>query len=186
MAVDLEVAEARARRAYEIARLRRGLLHAMPLGAVVFAVALGGYRAGATFPLGALLYASAVLFLWRGQQLGEGVFPGAIAGLVPLTLAFCAKSYGHVCTGSACVSLCVPACVLGGMLAGSVITFVARRRSAPDSSRTTFFLAASAVALLTGALGCSCVGFGGVIGLFGGLAVPFLAQLAHGFRRRLT
>jgi len=109
MAADLIRAEARARRAYESARGRRGLLYAVPLLAVVLAVVLLGYRPEATLPIGVLLYGASAVLLWRGQQLGAGVLPGAVAGLIPLALALSAKGYGHVCTGSACVSLCVPA-----------------------------------------------------------------------------
>jgi hypothetical protein len=182
MAVNLEIALARARRAYEVARMRRGLLDALPLLGVSFVAAVIGYRAEATLVLGSLLYASATVFLWRGRELGAAVLPGTIAGGIPLVFAICAKAYGHVCTGEACVSFCVPACITGGLLAGFSVTSMATRRSA----RASFSMAACFLALMTGALGCSCVGFGGVLGLVVGIATPLVVRLARESGRSIS
>lgn len=172
--------ESLARRAYEGARLRRAFLFALPLLPIaVVAGCLGGKLPSACC-VGALAYAAAVAFLWRGRELGEAVLPGVVAGVVPLTLALCAKAYGHVCTGEECVSLCVPACTLGGVVAGAYLAILGRRRG----MGLPFWLAAGAVATAVGTLGCSCVGYGGVLGLVGGLLVPQVAAAGLRLARR--
>jgi hypothetical protein len=120
--------------------------------------------------VGALIAAIAWLCIWRGRIAARAVLPGVLAGLVPLTLAFAAQSYGHVCTGSACYSLCVPACTSGGVIGGLVIAGLGRHVASP----VRFWALAALLAGLEGSLGCSCVGFGGVLGLGLGLVVTFL------------
>jgi len=92
---------------------------------------------------------------------------------VPLVFALCANSIGHLCSGDRCMTLCIPACATGGLLAGVVVTGLAVRRR----SGIGFWLAASSVALLTGAMGCASVGYAGLVGLalgFGTGLVPML------------
>ncbi len=175
MARDLVAAEQRAKQAYERTRWRLAFVGPLPLVVLVVAAAALGGRPLAAAAFGTLLYGTGVLFRWRGQQLGAALAPGALAGALPLLLAFAAKAWGHVCLGSSCVSLCLPACCAGGALAGLLITRVAIRRSAGVS----FFAAAFAVAVLVGALGCSCVGFGGVIGLTVGLLLSLVPGLVR-------
>ncbi|HEX2882150.1 MAG TPA: hypothetical protein VHO25_21670, partial [Polyangiaceae bacterium] len=111
------------------------------------------------------LFGNGVLLLWYGQGLQRAVLPGVFAGLIPLASALCANHFGHVCTGGGCVSLCLPACILGGVSAGALLGYWARGRS------WGFVLAASSLALLTGAMGCGCIGYAGVLGLLAGYAV---------------
>ena len=170
MAIDPQAAFLRAERAYELGRVRRAAAFAAPLVALALIAACLGARPVTAACVGAVLLATAGVFLWRGQTLGRSVFPGVIAGLVPLALAVGARSYGHVCTGTECVSLCIPACTAGGLVAGLLIARTARHAA----SRGQFLLGASALALLVGALGCSCVGYGGVAGLGLGLLATLL------------
>ncbi len=166
MAIDRASALARAERAYEIGRARRAATLSVPLLAfAVVAVCLGA-RPLAACCVGVMLLGVAWFCLWRGQTLGRAVFPGVVAGLVPLALAVGAQSCGHVCTGTQCVSLCIPACTIGGVVAGLLIA----RSSRHVSSRGAFLAGASAIAILVGSLGCACVGYGGVAGLAVGLA----------------
>ena len=63
--------------------------------------------------------------------------------------------------------LCVPACAVGGLVAGLAVAGVGLQRK----SGVGFWLGASVLAVLTGAMGCSCVGYPGVGGLLVGYAV---------------
>ena len=171
--MDPDVLETRARRAYERARWRRALVLSIPLLALVIIVAAVGHRPVAAGCIGVLLYGAGASFLWRGQQLGAAVVPGAVAGIVPLLTALAVRACGHVCSGGACVAVCLPSYAASGFVAGVLIAYVARRRS----TGTPFWLAASVVAALVGTLGCSCVGFAGVYGLLAGLTVPFVWEL---------
>src|SRR4051812_20759106 len=112
MAIEQAAALMLARRAYERGRSTRAAILAAPLATMsLLAICLGTRPAVAIAGGSALLLAS-WFFLWRGQTFGRAMFPGVLAGLMPFGLALGARSYGHVCTGSGCVSLCVPACTL--------------------------------------------------------------------------
>jgi hypothetical protein len=56
--------------------------------------------------------------------------------------------------------VCIPACATGGVVAGLAVAGVGA-----SPKRHRFLIAASSVALLTGAMGCACVGHAGVAGL---------------------
>ena len=178
MAVDRAHAFARASRAYEWGRARHAAVFAIPLLALsVVAARLGAAPALAVALGGALLVATWFCF-WRGQTWGRAVVPGVMAGLIPLACSVAARSYGHVCTGSECFSLCIPACTFGGILAGFIIARTGRRAA----SRGRFFVSASVLAVLVGAFGCSCVGVGGVAGLGVGLVVTLVPAAFGPFR----
>ena len=176
MAIDLKAAETRARRAYELGRARRGALLAAPLAILaVFAAAIGDVPTqGAA--IGTLLYLGALVFHWRGQEFEAAVLPGAAAGLVPLALGLTIRTYGCMggCT-SGCMAFCIPASLLAGAVAGLLIAQTTFR----TKKATTFVLSAGVVALLTGALGCACIGLGGLLGLTAGIALPIAASLAR-------
>jgi hypothetical protein len=133
-----------------------------PYSAVVFGVV--SFLVGATM-------------LWVGRDAKRAALPGALAGLAPLVLTLCAGHVGHVCTGERCMMLCLPACVAGGGIAGLAVATIARRRGAG----VVFWGVASAMAVVTGAVGCSCAGVSGLVGLLAGYAAgaaPFLASRA--------
>jgi hypothetical protein len=156
--------------AYEAGRLRHALVAASPLIALAVPPVCVGTRPLVTLALVALLYVAGVLCAWRGRELGRGMFAGALAGVLPLGLALVAQSMGHACTPAGCVSWCVPACTAGGVGAGAFIAWCAARRRAPFA----FWGAAAGTSALTGALGCACAGYGGVLGLAIGLAVSLM------------
>lgn len=167
---DVEALKKRLRRVYELRRLRNAILGFVPmLGLIVLAAAVGG-RIALAATAGAVLFVLGVVSLWYGREPGRGVLPGAIAGSIALVLALCANQMGHFCTGERCLSWCLPACVAGGLLAGGFVSFVGLRQKRGIG----YWATASAITLLTGALGCSCVGFAGI----GGLGVGFIAALA--------
>jgi hypothetical protein len=169
---DLKPIERRVRLRYEWGRLRRALLGFAPVLAVVaIAVALARHPpVTVAFGLGAFLFG--VILLWYGRDVRRAVLPGVAAGLVPLVLALCATHLHH-CTGDACMLLCVPACTAGGLLAGIAVAMVARHRGLS----LAFLAPASALALLTGAMGCACMSYSGIVGLavgFGAGLLPFM------------
>ena len=170
MTLDPTLAEARAKSAYESGRRGLASYVALPLVALGVLAACLGTRPVYAVAVGVLLAALAWFCMWRGRIAGRAVLPGVLAGLIPLSLAYAAQSYGHVCSGSVCYGLCVPACTTGGVLAGLVIARLGRNVASP----LMFWGTAALLAGLEGSLGCSCVGFGGVIGLGVGLVVTFV------------
>lgn len=175
---DLAVLERRVRWTYELARVRRAMLGLAPLALVVAIVACITDRPGSAVAFGAAAFVGGALMLWYGRDPQKAVLPGVAAGLVPLALALCANQV-HACGAGGCSTLCVPACALGGVVAGLAVASVGRRRGAGVS----FWASASALALLTGAMGCACVGYSGLAGLglgFAAGALPGLVRRALG------
>lgn len=176
MVLEPGEAEARVRRAYEGARASRALVWTAPLALFgALAVALSA-RPTVALALSAALVVMGAVALWRGKSLERAVVPGVAAGVVPFALAHAAHAYGHVCTGSACYSVCMPACGVGGVVAGLFVWRVARRRSATRPS----WIAAGLFASLVGALGCSCAGNHGVMALVAGLCATLLVPVLRG------
>jgi hypothetical protein len=149
------------------------MLLALPLVVVAGLAGVLGETTTQIAVIGALLYVAGVALHWCGRDLGAGVLPGAAAGLVPLALGLLMGMHG--CVGGSCMSMCVPVCAGAGAIAGLVIAAAAQERSL----RAPFWLSAGTVALLTGALGCACVGFGGIVGLAAGMALPVAAGISR-------
>jgi hypothetical protein len=174
---DLKPTEARARRAYELTRVRRAALAFAPVVVLVAAASLLGERIGYVFAFGTLLFLFGVGLLWYGRGLKRAVLPGLAAGIVPLVFGLCARHL-HDCMGPGCWTFCVPACFAGGVIAGIAIDVVTLQRA----NRGGFLLAAAGIGLLTGAMGCSCAGALGLLGLVVGLGVttiPGLIAASH-------
>lgn len=170
--IDLARLERRARRGYELARVRDAVLGVAPLLLIVPLAACLSRDAASTIWFGSATLALAGVLLWYGRDAQKAVLPGIAAGLVPLLLALCANRM-HYCGPDGCTSLCVPACTLGGGLAGLVVARIGRQKGVG----VWFWLSASTLALLTGAMGCSCIGYSGIVGLglgFGGGLLPGL------------
>lgn len=173
--IDLDQLERRARVRYERNRLSRALWGFAPVAAIVGPAAFVARQPSWTLAIGLGVFALGVVLLWHGRDLRRGVLPGVAAGLVPLLFALCAPHVGHMCIGEGCMMVCVPACTFGGALAGLGVGIVARRQRLYGSA----LVAASSVALLTGAMGCACVGFAGVVGLVGGFALGVLPSFVR-------
>jgi hypothetical protein len=169
MAVDLERLRLQVGRAYERGRVRHAFAGAGPLLALATLVASLQPAPLVVLGVGVVLFASGVVLLWRGQQLGRGAWVGASAGLIPLGFGICVRAYQHWCQGSMFMPGCVAACAAGGVVAGVWIALVAKQ----EVTKVAFVASAAGVALLTGALGCSCAGPLGVGGMLVGLLVPF-------------
>ena len=175
---DLKRLEQRVRFKYEWSRARRAIAGFAPALAVIAMATLLGKRPGFTLAIGATMFVFGSGLLWYGRNLRRAVLPGFIAGVVPLTLALCANHFGHACTGEQCVSLCLPACITGGLVAGLAVAAAGHR----GRHGLSFWVAASGLALLTGAMGCACIGYSGIAGL----ALGFGAGLVPGLVQRLS
>jgi hypothetical protein len=164
MATNDLVLLARARRAYELGRLRSALRIA-PFALAAAAVALtSGRPLALTAALTCVLLALATGFLYRGGIAGRAVGPGLLAGAAALAMPLLMATFGHACFGPACMKLGLPACIAGGVLAGFVIARAAAREQ-PD---LRFVAAAAAIAASTGSLGCTIAGVAGVLGMLAG------------------
>src|SRR5687767_13965737 len=96
----------RARRAYELGRLRAALpVLGWVAPMIVVSVAGCGPVWGAAVG-GGLLAALCVGFKWRGQELARAVEPGLVGGMVPLSLPLVLEVTGHGCATVACASVC--------------------------------------------------------------------------------
>jgi hypothetical protein len=170
--IDLARLQRRVRRAYELGRLRRALLGVAPVVAIAGATACVTQRPESALWFGLAAVTLGAFSLWYGRDPQKAVLPGVAAGLIPLALALCANQF-HSCGPGGCSSLCMPACALGGVVAGLGVASVGNRRKAG----VWFWLSASSLALLTGAMGCVCVGYSGVVGLGMGLAAGVVPGL---------
>ena len=177
VSTDLIRLEARARARYELGRLRRALLGVSPLVPVSLLALWLSARPISTLCFGACALLLSTWMLWYGRAPQRAVLPGVAAGLIPLGLSLCANQI-HQCGPDGCSSFCAPACTLGGAVAGLAIASVASRRQLG----LWFWIGASGLALATGAMGCSCVGYSGVLGLGAGFGLGMLPGLLR--RRR--
>lgn len=175
--IEIAQLQKRARRGYEFARLRRAALGMIPAVVIVALATCFTHRPVSAVVFGSVAVVLGVFMLWFGREPQKAVLPGIAAGIVPLVLALCAN-YVHSCGMHGCSSWCVPACALGGVVAGlTVASFGNQHRAGP-----VFWLSASGLALLVGAMGCSCVGYSGVLGL----GLGFAAGTVPGLLRRLA
>ena len=160
----------RTRWRYEWSRARRAVLGFSPSAILVAGATALAARPAPTLGFGVSLFIVGATLLWLGRDLKYSVLPGIGAGIVPLTFATCANRMEHVCLDGSCASVCLPACVIGGLGAGLVSSLIARR----GGRSWGVWMASSATALLTGAMGCVCIGAAGVIGLALGYSVGSL------------
>jgi len=170
---ELEAVRLRMRRQYELGRVRRSLFVLIPILALcVIAWRVGEDPRGPVVG-GAMLALVTLAFLWRGQRAGRAVLPALLAGLLPFGCAL----YAH-CAAESRLGLCALACAAGSVVAGLVIARLARRADA----RAKTWTYAGAVTLLTGSLGCACIGLGGLAALVLGLASVAVPSLLTGAR----
>ena len=177
---ELTKLERRTRARYEWARAKRALIGFAPLLLVVAVATAIARHPSVTGAFGVGAFIAGAVMLWYGRDPKRAVLPGVLAGFVPLVLTLC-TSHMHGCMGDGCMMMCVPACSIGGLVAGLAVASVGNHRRAG----AVFWLSASVIALLTGAMGCACVGYSGVIGLgigFSAGVVPGLLRRAFGQR----
>lgn len=172
-APDFDDVVRRTRLAYEWGRAKRAIFGAVPALILMGGAAVLGDTPRWALAFGGALFLVSCAMLWYGRDPQRAVLPGLVAGILPLVLVLASRHLGHFCTGASCTTLCIQACTIGGMLAGFGVA------SAGNASRAGlgFWVAASAIAILTGAMACSCLGIAGIVGLsvgFGVGAVPAL------------
>ena len=167
MATDETDQLARLTKAYAKGRRARVLAELVPVaGFVMLLSAASGLRAQVLF-VSALALLLATIALWRGESVGRAVYPGLLVGVVPFVCSFAGGHLGHVCTGDACMSLCMPLCATGGALAGLLVARVALRE--PHLGHGVVM---GALALAVGSLGCPHAGFASLASMGLGLVVP--------------
>lgn len=172
---DVAALQRAMRRVYERARLRRAVLGVLPVLAVIGVASCFAARPTSTLCFGAATMVLGALLLWIGGDPQRAVLPGVSAGMIPMSFALVASRM-HICGPNGCTTLCVPACSVGGIVAGLAVAAVGRRRGAGP----WFWVSAWGLALLTGAMGCACVGYSGMVGLGAG----FVLGVAPGLARR--
>lgn len=157
----------RARRAYELGRLRHALelsVWVLPLtGISLLAGTAPLHAAGLAFVLFVLVTALA----HRGQSLGRATTFGLAIGGAAAFLPVLARMIEPCCVGASCGLFCMPACVGGGVAAGALLGWRAAREK---EQRTTFVFAAALTACIACGFGCcKMVGMGGIFGIAFGL-----------------
>jgi hypothetical protein len=173
---------ARARRAYEVGRLRWALQIGWVVVALVAVSFVAAGRSRLSAATGVALLATATALRWRGRVWGAAVRAGVGAGMIPFALLLGLKcSAGYFCAFGGCLPHCVRFCGLGGLAAGVLLASHARRR---DDDAAAFLIAGSAVAVLTGMLGCFVGGLAGIGWMILGELTATLPAYALELRRR--
>lgn len=155
----LEAVQARAARAYELARARRALqsaLWVLPLVVVALALAERPFEVSL---LALAMMASVWLADWRGKEWGRALPAGLGGGLLTFGAAISARwVMGDCCaSGAGCSDWCVPACATAGGLAGLLTVVDAGRTSNPIPRIAT----SASLSAMGGAMGCACIGYAG-------------------------
>lgn len=170
----------RARLRYEWARARRAFLGFAPVAALIAVACATSLRPLWSFGLGLSLFVVGGVVLWHGRELRRAVLPGIAAGIIPLALVSVARHVGHTCDGLNCTTVCLAASVVGGALAGLVVGTRKRAREAGLG----FWVVASSVAVLAGAMACVRLGVAGIVGLLLGYGASVLPVLVLRFLRK--
>jgi hypothetical protein len=155
----------RGRWMYELGRARWAshvLLFILPL--VLIAQVIGRPTVLVLALGGTLSVFAFVLSVWHDRY-ARAVLAGAIAGLPALLVPLLMRCVGIVWLGGAAIDPCLPASFASGVLAGIFVSV----RAVDEKGSLSFWLAAVAVAALTGTLGCSIAGSAGVLGLMAGV-----------------
>jgi hypothetical protein len=161
---DLEL---RARRAYELGRLRHASWLLLPVALLAALALLIGRPPPLVAAVSALLACAAIGLAFARTEHHRAALAGLVAALPPLLLPFAVRAFGQVCTGEPCSNWCLPACLGGGALAGVLIGL---RAAGLSRGRWSFCAVALLVAALGGSVGCTLAGGAGVVGMLAGLA----------------
>ncbi len=165
---------ARARRLYELGRVRSAAWTALLVLPFVGCALFAAETPLSVAALGAALYLLAAGLFFRGQVFGAAVGLGLVAGTAPMLAPVLFRNSGYCCIGGSCSSTCLIACTVGGVAAGLVIGWVAAKRAERPG---TFWVAATAVAALTGCLGCATAGLTSVFAMIAALVVVSIPVL---------
>lgn len=180
MAFTPDELKRRARLAYEIGRLRMAAPWAVLLAAIGLLGTIVTGAGGFGFAMTAVSCLTAVMFVWHGQSLGRGVWPGAWVGGAAMILAMIA----WICEahGSTSFVECRLPCIIAGVAIGAAAVSHARRGDDPRAGLTTL-LATAAIATPLALIVCAGLGTGGMVGLAAGLAVGSAPAVARAITR---
>ncbi|MEM7152953.1 MAG: hypothetical protein AAF799_08925 [Myxococcota bacterium] len=162
--MDSHELAARARRAYELGRLRRAAWAWWPVSPVVVVALLMGHTATAV-ALAVPLVLMCVWCSYRGQGLERAITPGAVAGLLPAMVAMGTMQH-FGCASNSCAELCAPLCAATGLVVGA---WLGTKTAARETPRVT--AASLAIAAVSASLGCAPIGLGTLVGAIVGMAV---------------
>lgn len=151
---------------YEAHRRSTALARAAAVAVLVLALAglehvAGLLRQQVVFAAGTALFALVYFSSVQGGVAFRGVRAGLLFGVLPLAAALAAESVGMVCTPAGCSSLCGPVCAVAGVAAALLVARTVRGAQATPKH----WLMAGGALVATGALGCACVHYTGVIAL---------------------
>ncbi len=153
--------KSRARSAFLRGRVRAARAE-LGLASLLVVAAFGfADEASVVFLPAALLLGLTAALAVYGRVAGRAVLPALLLGVIPLACSLSAQHLGHACTAGGCMSLCVPLCSSGGLVAGLLLGRQSRHSARP----LVAWLSGGALVVAAGALGCVCVGAGGVVGM---------------------
>jgi hypothetical protein len=161
--VDLERLTKRARRAYELGRIRRALwviAFIAPIGALCV---LLSPRKGECLCLLVVLLAFVIGMRWHGRRAGGNASVGLIAGALPLAAGILLALEPSICGG--------PGCILGASLVALVAGVWIAWRLRHESESLDGYLAVAGIAVLSASVGCIALGLIGVLGVVIGIAL---------------
>jgi hypothetical protein len=168
---------ARARRAYEGGRLALGFRTAWAVVPMAILSWIACDEPAATTASALALAGVVTAAVWRGQDLARGARIGLLACVPSLLVPLLVVASGHLCDGSVCL-LFPAACLVGGLLSGLGLGWLARRAALGQAGLVTAGLAT----WLGGTFGCVVMGSIGVavlvLGLGAGLAPALVLRRA--------
>ena len=186
MRSNFDTAYGTARRAYELGRVRAGVLRG---SIVTAAVALAAYVAVGSSALAWLpvTFVVAALAEWRGSSLVLGVRRGLVAGLAMLALPLsilrpCCQGAAAATMGADCCTM-PEVCVATGALYGIVLAFFLPKIPADGRMTAAFGMALGASAVASAR--CAPLFIGESVGLLSGLfAGVVMAGVARAWAAR--
>ena len=165
MALTEDLLWVRAQRSYELGRLRATIRDTWVVAPIVALAALRHSNFSLILATGMALFAITTLSSWRGESWGRAVWPGYLAGAIPLLIPSLAPAKSVCWIGGSCWSVCALLCPVSGLIAGLAVGILATKQ---EEGRLPFLAATTLIAGITGAIGCALAGFMGVAGMLAG------------------
>jgi hypothetical protein len=177
---NTDIIRRRARSAYEMGRMRRALVRALPVPMLALVSLLGSHQHMLTVAVAAIAAASIIVFEQLGGDVGAGAHRGFLFGLVPFAASMATRPLGHIEAFGMCFHGCVAVCAAASTVMMLFLVYAARQRTQAGP----YVLGGGWIILTIGATACSCVGIAGIAVLVG--LVALLAFPAFAISARLT